>query len=103
MKRSAAFLLLTGLASAAFAQLRTLPQDAERGEIRHVQGMTVTIDGTERQLAPGAQIRDAANLIIVPTAIPSEGAAAKYRLGADGAVRQVWILSPKEAAEPDKR
>ena len=64
MKRFAALVLFAVAAGSAWAQLRTLPQDAERGDIRHVEGMTVTIDGTERRLAPGAQIRDATNLII---------------------------------------
>jgi hypothetical protein len=103
MNRFAAFVLLASLAGTASAQLRTLPADAERGEIRHVAGMTVNIDGIERQLAPGAQIRNADNLIIVPAAIPSEGATAKYRLDSDGSVRQVWILSPREASERDRR
>ena len=88
--------------AAAWAQLRTVPPEAERGEIRHLQGMTIAIDGTERRLAPGAQIRDATNLIIVPAAIPP-GALAKYLVDADGAVRQVWILSPQEASQPDQR
>lgn len=86
----------------AGAQLRTLPADAERGEVRHVQGMTIAIDGAERQLAPGAQIRSASNLIIVPSAIPPDSLA-KYTLDANGLVRRVWILTPQEAAQPDRR
>ena len=97
-----ATLFFFGCAAAAWAQLRTVPPEAERGEIRHLQGMTIAIDGTERRLAPGAQIRDATNLIIVPAAIPP-GAPAKYLVDADGAVRQVWILSPQEASQPDRR
>jgi hypothetical protein len=89
-------------AGGAFAQLRTLPRDAERGEVRHVQGMTIAIDGTERRLAPGAQIRDASNLVIVPTAIPA-GSLAKYLTDSEGMVRQVWLLTPQEAAQRDKR
>jgi hypothetical protein len=89
-------------AAGASAQLRTVPRDAERGEVRFVQGMTISIDGSERRLAPGAQIRDASNLVIVPSAIPA-GALAKYRVDADGLVRQVWLLTPQEAAQPDKR
>ena len=100
--RAVVLFFLFSLAAAAYAQMRTLPKDAERGEVRHVQGMTIAIDGTERRLAPGAQIRDASNLIIVPTAIPS-GALAKYVVDAEGLVRQVWLLTPQEAAQPDKR
>jgi hypothetical protein len=91
---SALFALLC--VGAAQAQLRTIPQDAQRGVIRHVQEMIVDIDGTQRRLAPAAQIRDVANRIIVPTAIPA-GTLVKYRLDQDGFVQQVWFLTPKEA------
>ena len=102
IRRSAAALFLLCCATATWAQLRTLPADAERGEIRHLQGMTIAIDGAERRLAPGARIRDASNLIIVPSAIPPR-ALAKYVVDADGAVRRICILTPQEAAEPDRR
>jgi len=98
----AALVLLAIFASGALAQVRNVPADAERGEIRHVQGMTIAIDGTERQLAPGAQIRSASNLIIVPSAIPPDSLA-KYTVDANGMVRRVWILTPQEAAQPDRR
>jgi len=35
--------------------------------------------------------------VIVPTALPS-GSVVKYRRDASGQVRQVWILTPQEAA-----
>ena len=102
LKPRAALVLLAIFASSALAQVRNVPADAERGEIRHVQGMTIAIDGAERQLAPGAQIRNASNLIIVPGAIPP-GSLAKYTVDANGMVRRVWILTPQEAAQPDRR
>jgi len=95
-------LLFCFVAESSLAQFRPIPADAERGEVRHVQGMTIAIDGTERQLAPGAQIRNASNLLIVPTAIPPDSLA-KYTVDANGMVRRVWILTPQEAAQPDRR
>jgi hypothetical protein len=80
----------------AYAQLRTLPQDAPRGVIRHVQEMIVEINGTQRPLVQGAQIRDRQNRIVVPTAIPP-GTLVKYVLDKDGAVLQVWFLTSEEA------
>ena len=53
-------------------------------------------NGQRVQLAPGAQIRDASNRVIVPTALPP-AALVKYRLDASGQVREVWILTPQEA------
>jgi len=82
----------------AHAQVRTIPGEAKRGKIRHVQETIVSIDGVEQRLAPGAQIRDEENRIIVPTAVPA-GAPVKYLLDAEGLVRRVWILTPQEAAK----
>ena len=94
MKRWIALLLLA--APLASAQLRSIPEDARVGQIRHLQEMVVEIDGTPQQLAPGAQIRDASNRIIVPAAIPP-ATLVKYVLDAEGKVRQGWILTPEEA------
>jgi len=93
----ALLLILALFASAAAAQLRTIPADAQRAEMRHVQENVVELNGQRAQLAPGAQIRDASNRVIVPAALPS-GALVKYRLDASGHVREVWILTPQEAA-----
>ena len=87
------------LAFGVLAQVRTIPDEAKRGEMRHVQDMLIEIDGVQQRLAPGAQIRDAANRVIVPTALPA-GAKVKYLLNGQGHVRQVWILTPEEAAKP---
>jgi hypothetical protein len=96
MKRWIALLLLSVTASLAGAQLRSIPQDAKRGAMRHLQEMVVEIDGARQQLAPGAQIRDAANRIIAPTAI-APGTLVKYLVDTGGQVQQVWILTPEEA------
>jgi hypothetical protein len=89
------------LANPALAQLRTIPDAAKRGEMRHVQEMIVAIDGGMQRLSPGAQVRDAGNRLIVPSAIPA-GSLVKYLLNDAGQVHRVWILSPEEAARRDK-
>ena len=96
--RALPVLLIALLAVPAAAQLRTIPQDAQRAEMRHVQTDIVELNGRTARLAPGAQIRDVSNRIIVPTALPA-GALVKYRLDGAGLVREVWILSPQEAAQ----
>jgi hypothetical protein len=101
LKRCAAILLFAGYAVGVQAQLRTIAEDAQRGEIRHVEGMVVEINGSQQRLAPGAQVRDAANRVIVPAAIPA-GALGKYVIGNDGMVSRVWILTSQEAAQRDK-
>jgi hypothetical protein len=92
----ALLLVLALFAATAAAQLRTIPADAQRAKMSHVQENVVELDGKRTQLAPGAQIRDASNRVIVPTALPS-GSLVKYRRDANGLVREVWILTPQEA------
>jgi len=69
MKRWIALLLLA--APLASAQVRSIPEDARVGQIRHLQEMVVEIDGAAQQLAPGARIRDASNRIITPARDPA--------------------------------
>jgi hypothetical protein len=86
----------------AAAQVRSIPAEAKRGEIRHLQEMDVAIDGKPMRLAAGAQIRDESNRVLLPTALPA-GARVKYTLDQAGYVFRVWILSAQEAAQPDPR
>ena len=100
MKRLSLLVALAcALPALAWAQTRSIPGEAKRGEIRHVQETIVAIDGAEQRLAPGAQIRDQANRLLVPAAWPA-GAQVKYLFDAEGFVRRVWILTPEEAAKP---
>ena len=101
-RRAARFaLLLTLLATPAIAQLRVppIPENTQRGVIRHIGEMAVTVDDKAMQLSAGAQIRDQQNLIIVPTSIPRQGAAALYTLDAGGQIFRVWLLTPEEVAK----
>jgi hypothetical protein len=100
--RALACLLLAFCCGAALAQHRDIPVDAKRGKLRHVFDMDVEIDGALQRLSRGAQIRDADNRIVVPTSV-APGSTVKYRLDAKGMVREVWILSPREAEQPDKQ
>jgi hypothetical protein len=101
VKALATALLLVYCAAAA-AQLRTIPQDAKRGTMRHLQETIVEIDGERARLSHGAQIRGQSNTIVVPTALPPDSVV-KYQLDEAGHVHRVWILTPQEAAQPDKR
>jgi hypothetical protein len=98
MKRLFLLLSAAAFSTAAIAQLRTIPKDAELGLIRHLESMVVEIDGKPRELAAGAQIRDADNRIVVPAAL-IERSQARYLIDGTGMVRRVWILSEREKAE----
>jgi hypothetical protein len=98
MTRSLAAVMILCLAGLAQAQLRALPAQAKLGRINHLQEMVVLIDGKQAALARGAQVRDAHNRILVPTAIPP-GSLVKYTVNTQGEVSAVWILNPYEAGQ----
>lgn len=100
MRFSGALLIcLCLLPAGVHAQARNIPEQAKAGAITHLQDMIVSIDGVAVRLAPGVQIRDQNNLLIVPTAVPP-GSQVKYVFDQQGMVRQVWILTPQEAQQP---
>jgi hypothetical protein len=90
------------LPAAAVAQLRHIPDSAKRGSIVHVQGAIVEIDGEQMRLSAGAHIRSQDNLFIVPMSLP-RGALVKYTRDGSGQIHRVWVLTPEEAAAPDKK
>jgi hypothetical protein len=97
-----ATLLFSCAAFAAQAQLRTIPAEAKRAKMSHVQGMTVELNGKRTELAAGAQIRDSNNMIVLPAALPADSLV-KYVPDLHGQVWRIWILSPQEAAQPDPK
>jgi hypothetical protein len=94
--------ILVAVALPSAAQLRALPPEAKRGTIRHLESMTVEIDGRIAQLAPGAQIRDPSNRIVLPVALPP-GSLVRYTVDGEGKVFRVWILTEFEASQRDPR
>jgi len=91
------YVILLMCAGAALAQerLRTIPDAAKSGAMSHVEDMTVEIDGQRQRLAPGAQIRDESNRVVMPASVPA-GSKVKYLVDDEGMLRQVWILTPEE-------
>ena len=104
MRRILLALLICALIvpAAAMAQARQIPDLAKRGSIVHVQGAIVEIDGQRMRLSAGAQIRSRDNLFIVPMSLPP-GALVKYMLDGMGQIHRAWVLTPEEAAAPDKK
>ena len=96
--RAAASCCSLCLSAPAAAQLRTIPKEAPRGEIRHVQAMFVELNGKPVQLSPGAQIRDADNRLVLPTSLV-EKCDVRYLLDGAGLVHRVWILTPLERTQ----
>lgn len=98
MRRSLLFIMLIGVVAAAAAQVRTIPKEAQRGEIRHMQDMHVELNGKALRLSPGAQIRDADNRLVLPTSLV-EKADVRFLLDGTGLVHRVWIMTPLERTQ----
>lgn len=96
-----AVLICALLPLSAMAQSRSIPDSAKRGYIVHIEGAIVEINGERMRLSPGAQIRDQDNRIIMPMSVPG-GTLVKYTLDSLGQIHRVWVLTPEEAAAPDK-
>ena len=88
-------------AGAAQAQLRSIPEDARRGEMRHLQETVVELNGSAVRLAPSAQIRDESNRIVLPSTVVQR-VLVKYLADPQGQPTRIWILTPAEAAQPDR-
>ena len=97
--------ILTALAAAAClcapaaAQVqRAFPQNALRGAIVIGVAPEIQLNGDLARLAPGARIRDANNMTVVPSSLIGAKFLAHYTVDTSGLVKDVWILRPEEAA-----
>ena len=100
MIRTATALLATAcICVCAGAQTqRAFPQNALRGSLVIGVAPEALLNGDPARLAPGARIRNAANMVVVPTAVTGGPYLVNYTLDTSGLVKDVWILRPDEAA-----
>ena len=84
----------------AVAQVqRNFPQNALRGTIAIGEAPAILLNGEPARLAPGARIRNQANLLETPSALLGQKFAAHYTLDLGGLVNQVWVLRGDEARQ----
>jgi hypothetical protein len=88
---------LLALPAAAQAQ-RNFPQKALRGAIVFGQAPDISLNDKPARLAPGARIRDAGNLMVMPAGLIGGRFLVHYTTDPYGLVMEVWILTPGEAA-----
>ena len=95
-----AVVTMLAVCATSLAQIlpRNIPDEAKRATIRYAQDMIVTMNSTAMRLAPGAQVRDRNNYIIVPSALPPDGVLAEFMTDSAGNVSRVWVLTAEEAA-----
>lgn len=91
--------LATLLPTPAAAQgVRKFPADALRGALVVLQPPQVALNGQAAQLAPGARIRGADNLLQLSGTLVGQKLLVHYTLDPVGNLLDVWVLRPEEAA-----
>jgi hypothetical protein len=79
--------------------VRNFPPNTLRGVMMFGEPPLVTVDGRETQLTPGTRMRDAQNQTVLSGAVSGTKQLVHYTLDLGGLqVRDVWFLSPEEAA-----
>ncbi len=79
---------------------RTFPVSALRGELTVGQPPEVVLDGTAERLPPGARIYGTNNLIVLSASITGQSFIVNYTRDHQGALNNIWILTPQEARQP---
>jgi hypothetical protein len=85
-------------AAAAAAQPRNFPATALRGDFTVSAAPEVVLNKKSARLAPGARIRGANNLLLLPASITNQRLLVNYTLDLHGHILDVWVLTPAEAA-----
>ena len=96
-------LLLCSLSGAAeplsAGLVRNIPAEAQRGVMQKPEQGLARIGSGELRLAPGLQIRDTHNRIVLPATL-DQPQLVKYVVDLQGQLFRVWILTAAEAAQP---
>lgn len=95
-----AALCLTALPAQA---QRVFPQRVERAEITFITPTEISLNGEKERLAPGVRVRDQHNRIPLAGSLRGQTFVVNYRRDPAGKVRDIWLLSEKEAARPAPR
>ena len=77
---------------------RLFPHGVQRGQIGFADPPQVLLDGRPERLAPGARVRNEHNMIALSGTLRGRTFLVNYLRDPAGVVREIWILTPEEAA-----
>ncbi len=92
--------LVVWSAPAAAQPSRNFPADALRGEFVITAPPEILLNKQPARLAPGARIRGTDNLLQLSGTLINQRLLVHYTFDTLGLVRDVWVLTPAEAARP---
>lgn len=82
---------------------RIFPPGIQRAEIAFGNAPPlVQLNGKTERLAPGVRVRDQHNMIALTGTLRGKSFVANYLRDPAGAIREVWLLTEREAAQPLK-
>ena len=77
---------------------RLFPAGVNRGTLVVTQAPDITLDAQADRLSPGARIRDMSNLLVLSATLTGQSLLVNYLRDTNGMVKEVWIITPTEAA-----
>lgn len=91
--------LAFAFSTAAIAQPRVFPNNTLRGKLSFGEYPAVTLNGKAATLTPGSRVRTTENLIVPAASLTGAKWLVHYTVDMGGEqVRDVWLLTPEEAA-----
>jgi hypothetical protein len=87
------------VSSAAAQSQRNFPQNALRGTLQIASPSDALLNGKPARLAPGLRIRGQNNMLQMSGGLIGAKLLVHYTTDIDGLVKDVWVLTPAEAAK----
>ncbi|HUG24597.1 hypothetical protein [Piscinibacter sp.] len=87
------------VSSAAAQPQRNFPQHALRGALTITSPADAVLNGKPARLAPGLRIRGQNNMLEMSGGLIGAKLLVHYTTDIDGLVKDVWVLTPAEAAK----
>ena len=78
---------------------RNFPKEALRGSIVFFAPPAIAMNGVNTQMAPSYRIHGTDNLLVMSSQLNGRKAVVDYVTDVQGAIREVWILTPAEVAK----
>ena len=88
-----------GVVPASAQNSRSFPAQAQRALLQVTQAPDILLNGKPARLAPGARIRASNDLLVLSGTLTGQTLVVNVLFESGGLVKEVWILSPEEAAQ----
>jgi len=88
-----------GVVPASAQTARSFPAQAQRALLQVTQAPDILLNGKPARLAPGARIRASNDFLVLSGTLTGQTLVVNVLFESGGLVKEVWILSPEEAAQ----